>query len=445
MSYAPYIAMHRFGLGSHNPSEMRTIAVNPKAWLMRQLDPRNSTALPGTFWDSVSILKKFTAELQAAETPNERREIRKAGQDFYLSEMEARFQFAGTSNTPLIERLVMFWSNHFTVSCIGKKQLSPIMGAYEREAIRPYVLGKFEDMLLAVARHPAMLNYLDNSRSIGPNSMAGSRRNRGLNENLAREIMELHTLGVNGGYTQDDVIAFAKILTGWTVKGRRQGYGGFQFNNSMHEQRSQIFLGNKYDQMGEAKGIAALKDLAAHPATARFIAIKLARHFISDTPSETSISRLEASFQRSGGDLSDVMKTLVAMSEVWESPYTKVKTPYEMMVATYRLGMGSLRGVDYNKIDRSLTLFDHRPFHAPSPAGWPDTAEDWVSPNATMNRVEWCHSVAQVVQPKYNPVDIAKAALGDAASADTLLWIERAPTAVEGFALFLASPEWQRR
>ena len=199
-------------------------------------------------------------------------------QQVFLAEAKARF--SGTVHVPHIgfgERLAMFWANHFAISAAKGPHVRVIAGAFEREAIRPHVFGRFADMLLAVETHPAMLFFLDNQQSFGPNSVAGQNRKRGLNENLAREILELHTLGVNGGYTQDDVTSLARIITGWTVVGRegRLGPPGtFVFFANAHEPGDQRLLGKTYVDAGFEQGRAALIDLARHPATATHVAVE---------------------------------------------------------------------------------------------------------------------------------------------------------------------------
>ena len=442
MSYEPYIAAHRFGLGS-GVTEMTQIKRNPRGWLLNQLKPGNISVLRGNF-KSTEELTKTVAGIKDMMQKQQINLIKK-GLEVYRSEMEVRFAQAITTDSPLLERLVLFWSNHFTVSAKGKPFISWLVGAYEREAIRPHVLGKFSDMLLAVARHPAMLIYLDNVVSMGPNSQFGKRRGKGLNENLAREILELHTLGVNGGYTQNDVINLAKIITGWTITPPKFGGGGYRFIQFIHEPGTHTLLGKGYSQSGEAQGIAALTDLANHPSTARFIATKMARHFISDTPSEKSIRKLEKTFLNTGGDLRALTETLINMPEVWKTPLPKIKKPYEMIVSTFRLTPVPPDKIDFKRIAQSLALLDHLPFQATSPAGWPDTTESWLSPNSMMNRVEWCHALSQVLRPRENPVMVAKTVLDGVANPETLKWIERAPSPEDGMALLLASPEWQRR
>jgi uncharacterized protein (DUF1800 family) len=258
-------------------------------------------------------------------------------QQIYLEEAKARFDSALNSEIGLIDRLTWFWSNHFCVSA-DKGQVRPICGAYEREAIRANVLGKFSDMLLAVESHPAMLMYLDNAGSIGPHSIAGLRRGKGINENLAREIMELHTLGVHGGYSQDDVTNFAKVITGWTfspLKQDRQHGGEFVFNDRMHEPGAQSVLNRSYDG-GYEQGRAVLLMLARHPATAKHVATKLVRHFIADEPPRPLVDRLAKRFLDTGGDLKEVTKTLVSAPESWDAPRSKLKRPAEWIVSSMR-------------------------------------------------------------------------------------------------------------
>lgn len=439
----PYTTAHRFGLGA-GPKDIQLITQNPQAWLKQQLRADTITDLEGDFASAADLLTDKSAA-GGKPTKEQRREMQKRDRDIYTREVQARFHQAIASRTPLIERLVMFWSNHFTVSVLGKRRLQKLAGAFEREAIRPHVLGKFSDMLLAVTQHPAMLIYLDNVVSFGPNSKVGRKRKRGLNENLAREILELHTLGVNGGYTQDDVIGLAKIITGWTIVPPQKGGGGFKYIDSAHEPGAHVLLGESYPQAGQAQGIEALKDLAIHPSTARFISTKLARHFIADQPPQSAIAKLESVFLETQGDLRAMMESLIDMPEVWQTTLPKVKKPYELVISAFKLADMTAMKSPFKQLLKGLKLLEHRPFMAPSPAGWPDREADWLSPNAMMTRVEWCHAFAQMVKPTDNPHQLAKAVLGDIAKTQTLQWIERAPSAVDGLALLLASPEWQRR
>src|SRR5216683_136684 len=261
-------------------------------------------------------------------------------QKTYRAEALARLQRATIADCGFTERLVAFWSNHFCISA-NKGELARMWaGSFEREAIRPHVLGRFGDMLKAVEQHPAMLFFLDNQQSLGPDSRAGQNRKRGLNENLAREIMELHTLGVGGGYSQEDVTSLARIITGWTFAGR-QGQlgapGSFVFNANAHQPGAQRLLGNTYENNGVAQGEAALADIARHPSTAKFIATKFARHFVADDPPPALVARLQDTFTKTDGDLKALTLALVDSEEAWRAPLTKVRSPYEFLVAAGRL------------------------------------------------------------------------------------------------------------
>jgi uncharacterized protein (DUF1800 family) len=217
-------------------------------------------------------------------------------QKTYRAEALARLQRAVIADCGFVERLVVFWSNHFCISANKGGLARMWAGSFEREAIRPHVLGRFSDMLKAVEQHPAMLFFLDNQQSLGPESRAGENRKRGLNENLAREIMELHTLGVGGGYSQDDVTSLARIITGWTFAGRLGQLGTpgtFVFNANAHQPGAQRLLGKIYENNGVAQGEAALADIARHPSTAKFIATKFVRHFVADDPPPALVARLQ--------------------------------------------------------------------------------------------------------------------------------------------------------
>ena len=239
-----------------------------------------------------------------------------------------------------VERLVAFWSNHFCVSATKAQLLRASAGSFEREAIRPFVLGRFADMLQAVERHPAMLFFLDNVRSIGPASRAGGNGKRGLNENLAREIMELHTLGVGSGYTQADVTSLARVITGWTFAGREGRIGepgAFTFNAAMHEPGDQMVVGHAYLGGGFGQGEAALNDLARHPATAHHLATKLVRHFVADDPPPGAVDRIATVFRQRDGDLRAVASALVDLPEAWSSPSAKMRSPQDLLLATARM------------------------------------------------------------------------------------------------------------
>ena len=359
-------------------------------------------------------------------------------QQIYLQEAQARLDAALNADIGFVERLVWFWSNHF---CVSADKVRPLAGAFEREAIRPHVLGRFADMLVAVESHPAMLIYLDNARSIGPTSFAGLRRGKGLNENLAREILELHTLGVGSGYTQDDVTNFAKIITGWTAVAPKQERGGtFVFNARMHEPGAQMLLGKRYADAGIEQGRAALEDLARHPATARHVAVKLARHFVADAPPESLIASLADAFRRSDGNLKEVARALVAHDEAWRAERSKLKRPAEWLLAAYRT-TGS-PPADVRPFVNAENLLGEPLWRPPAPKGFPDDDAAWM--DGLSQRLELANQLARRTG-HLDPADLLSSALGPIASNDTRQAIGRAESRPQALALLLMSPEFLRR
>jgi uncharacterized protein (DUF1800 family) len=383
------------------------------------------------------------------------------GQRQLRADALARFQRAARAEVGFAERLVHFWSNHFCISAAKGPLVRVAAGCFEREAIRPHVLGRFSAMLQAVESHPAMLAYLDNALSFGPNSPAGRNRNRGLNENLAREILELHTLGVRSGYTQGDVTEFARALTGWSLAGQAgagQGEpapaamamdgaqpGGFQFRPALHEPGARSLLGRSYADAGEGQGLAILHDLAAAPATARHVATKLARHFVADDPPPAVVDRLVAAFQRSGGDLPTVYRALVESPEAWTAGPGKFKTPWDWTLSSLR-ALGR-RELSANTQAAPLLNQLGQPVWRPgSPAGYDDVAASWAAPDALVRRVELAQRLAAQTGDSVDPRTLAPRLLpGDALRESTATAIARAESASTGLALLLVSPEFLRR
>ncbi|MGE5148253.1 MAG: DUF1800 domain-containing protein [Candidatus Eiseniibacteriota bacterium] len=443
---AGFIAANRFGFGPR-PGDLAAIGGAPRDWLLDQL--ARPAALPAELRDLPP------GRQGAAEFLRVRRDgaeaIKTLAQTKFKAELfreiNARTLAMIKSATPFRERLVAFWSNHFTVSA-SRFYVAPIAGGFEREAIRPHVTGKFVDMLLAVARHPAMLFYLDNISSIGPNSIAGRRTKRGLNENLAREIMELHTLGVDGGYTQEDVTSFARMLTGWSVDGvppRGEPTGAFRFFALAHEPGDKTLLGKRYPEAGEDEAEAALRDLARHPSTARFIATKLVRHFVADDPPPTAVARIARVFTETDGDLGRVSAALINLDEAWAAPLPKMKSPYDFVVSAARAVGLTETPAPPNGFVASLHVLSQVPFTAPSPKGWPDTAADWLSPEALMHRIEWARAFAARLPDILRPKQLYADTIAPVATETTRSGIELAPSGVEGNAMILASVEFQRR
>ncbi|BAL79227.1 DUF1800 domain-containing protein [Bradyrhizobium cosmicum] len=367
-------------------------------------------------------------------------------QKTFRAEALARLQRATLVECGFTERLVVFWSNHFCISA-SKGELARIWaGAFEREAIRPHVLGRFADMLKAVEQHPAMLFFLDNQQSLGPDSRAGQNRKRGLNENLAREIMELHTLGVGGGYTQEDVTSLARIITGWTFAGR-QGQlgtpGSFVFNANAHQPGAQMLLGKTYEATGLAQGEAALADIARHPSTANFVATKFVRHFVADDPPPALVARLRDVFVRTDGDLKAMATALVDSDEAWKAPLTKIRSPYDFLVASGRL----LARVpeDPGAYLSSLNLLGQPMWTPAGPNGFPDTSAAWAAPEGMKLRLDIAAQMGARLGNNIDPLDLLEFAAADAASIETRKTIERAESRQQALALLLMSPEMQRR
>ena len=367
-------------------------------------------------------------------------------QKTYRAEALARLQRAMIADCGMVERLVTFWSNHFCISA-GKGELARMWaGSFEREAIRPHVLGRFADMLRATEQHPAMLFFLDNQRSVGPDSRAGRNRKQGLNENLAREIMELHALGVGGGYSQQDVTSLARIITGWTFAGK-QGQlgapGSFVFNANAHQPGAQTLLGKIYEDSGVGQGEAALADIARHPATAKFIAAKFARHFVADDPPLALVARLQDVFRKSDGDLMALTTALVDSGEAWRAPLTKLRSPYEFLVAAGRL----LARIPEDPAPYLNGLNQlGQPLWSPTgPNGFPDSNAAWAAPEGMKLRLDISAQIASRLGDNVDPRDLLELVAADAASTETRQSIERAATRQQALALLLMSPEFQRR
>jgi uncharacterized protein (DUF1800 family) len=475
------VALNRFAFGARGGgSDLARAATDPRGFLKAELQqpavakietstlPPTNVALQAVYAEQQQ--KKMEREATAAANapasrPNSPDMMRAVGsadtmvkgdptkqidqpiaQKFMRADAMARFKCIAHAEVGFAERLVHFWSNHFCVSAAKGPQVRAIAGCFEREAIRPHVLGHFADMLLAVEQHPAMLFYLDNAQSFGPNSKAGQRRKRGLNENLAREILELHTLGVDGGYTQADVTALARIITGWMFAGRagRLGEpGSFVFFPNAHEPGSQTLLGKVCPAGGIEQGEAALADLARHPATARHIARKLARHFVADDPPECLVARLAKEFRDTEGDLKRVATALVDSDEAWTTPAAKMRTLSEFMMA-------ALRAIDRMPDDPGailgpLAAMGMPLWQPPGPNGWPDTVAAWASPEGMKSRLDVSAAISARVKNLINPSELLDAFAGDAASAETRQAVARAESRQQGLALLLMSPEFQRR
>ncbi len=363
-------------------------------------------------------------------------------------EILARARLAATTPAGFRERWALFWSNHFTVAA-KDTPVTVAVGPFEREAIRPHVFGRFEDMLVAASRHPGMLLYLDQVQSIGPGSPTGIKRagKVGLNENLGREIMELHTVGADAGYTQADVTEFARALTGWTMGGANtppEQQGAFLYRANVHEPGPRTVMGRLYGEGGDDQARAVLRDLAASPHTADHLARKIATHFVADDPPPALVARLRAAYLKSRGDLSQVAVALISAPEAWAPAPRKFKTPYEYLISSYRAADTAPRDPGKDIIN-PLSSLGMKPFAAPQPNGWSEMGADWAAPDAVVKRLTWAQGFAAANTPQTPPPDEARSVLGARLTDKTFTTISRAETRPEAFAILLMSPEFQRR
>jgi uncharacterized protein (DUF1800 family) len=435
------IAFARFGLGRRRDEP---VPPDPRAWLRTQLMAPDAAPSDGLLSTTDILTQLWTLKQQDKADAVERARTGTKGATPSFLELtrshEATALLANALVTPagFRERLVWFWANHFTVA--ARNEFSGVcLGAYIREAIRPNVTGRFSDMLLAVMRHPAMLGYLDQFRSVGPNSLAGQRHNEGLNENLARECLELHTVSPASGYTQADVTNFAKVLTGWSFQTDRDPRG-FLFRPNAHEPGTKIVMGGTWPE-GEEGGVQLLEWLAKHPYTYRHLATKLARHFVADEPPPDAITQIETALRNTDGDLGTTSAVLIDLQGAW-TPLTKLRTPQEYVIACLR-AVGAHPDAE-PKLQNMIGALGQPVFRPPFPIGWPDRAADWSNPAAILQRVDFAYQFAGRVTDQ-EPAQVAQDALGPLLRPETLNEIRHAGSRQDGLALALASPEFQRR
>jgi uncharacterized protein (DUF1800 family) len=441
------IALNRFGLGAR-PDE--PALADPQQWLLAQLltyDPLPAAwkSLPRTtaIVESWNTMQRSVRQAPAGERSGIRENYLREGSREYQAGVGARTTSALQTQTPFVERLVHFWANHFAVS-VDKLLIVGMAGGFEADAIRPNVLGNFEDLLLAAIRHPAMLLYLDQAQSAGPGSAMASR-GRGLNENLAREILELHTIGVRSGYTQEDVKEFARALTGWTLPGEASTANDstFRFVPALHEPGPRNMLGKTYAEAGEEQARAMIRDLVAAPATALHVASKLARHFVADEPPQALVRQLAATFTRTKGDLPSIYRDLIASPLAWQPAPEKFKSPWEWSISSLRaLGYRALAATQASNL---MTQLGQPVWRPGSPAGYKDTAATWAGPDALLRRVEVAQRFAQDASNTMDARDLAPRVLAGPLSEATSIAVARAESRGTALALLLVSPEFLRR
>jgi len=477
-SIAAAIALNRFGLGAR-PGELASVEKDPAGWLRQQLKG-SPPVLSGEGLESsadtlaqVLALRKDAVEARQAKKQGDEEAARVAAalklpaiyRPKYIAETHARFAHAVGTDRPFLERLTQFWTNHFAVS-VDKIVVLGIAGAMEREAIRPNVTGHFVDLLVAVEKHPAMILYLDNQASVGPNSRAagflqrrgggqGGGRKADINENLAREILELHTLGVDGGYTQADVTTFALAISGWSIGGegpnrRLLRFGGgsgkpgeFHFRDVLHEPGAKELLGKRYADGGVKQGESILRDLAMRPETARHVCTKLARHFIADDPPGAAVERMTQAWLAHRGSLPKVYEALLSSPEAWSQPLAKFKTPVDYIYSAYR-GL-ALPVNDKRRTLQSFEALGQRNLMPGSPAGWPDTSADWDGSSALLKRIAWSDALSQRMGDARNARELAPQLLGATLGEATTRAVARAESGAQALTLLLASPEFMRR
>jgi uncharacterized protein (DUF1800 family) len=419
-------ALIRFGLGRRGTEAPPG---DPHAWLAAQITGPDAAKFPPnlpTTADGLTLLR----EQHKLKEP--------LVQPALQADQQAQTAELVTTTAPFRERLVWFWANHFTVS-LRQGDTGAVAGPFVREAIRPHVTGTFFDMLLAVMRHPAMLMYLDNAGSVGPNSPAGQRSHRGLNENLARECLELHTLSPAGKYTQADVTSLAAIITGWSVE-MSSLQPGFVFRADAHEPGPKTLLSRSFPP-GDAGGILALDFLAHHPATYRHLATKLVRHFVADAPPTQAVGAVEARLRETNGDLGEAALALIRLPQAW-TPLVKFRTPFDYSVAYIRL---LDMPVDKNSpLPGALNTLAQPVWGAPLPNGWPDAAESWVAPEAMIRRIDWAYGLSAHLGDR-DPVDLADMALGPFLRPATIAAMRGAGSRRDALTLLLTSPEFFRR
>jgi uncharacterized protein (DUF1800 family) len=512
---AATLALHRFGFGpigvAFAPFSIATLAADPRGALLAELDRPTPTSVAANLPSSAEAARAvsdFRAEDQASRKLAQRAQKQADARDgsamatagdagramtppinpapmnaapttaaamtgaptnpkvetkelplpqrLFQDEAAVHLNAAVGANIGFVERLVWFWSNHF---CISADKDIAMVGAYEREAIRPYVLAHFGDMLAAVEGHPAMLFYLDNVQSMGADSIAGINRDKGLNENLAREILELHTLGVRSGYSQSDVTSFANVLTGWTwIDPNEPAHGGeFLFNKRLHQPGDKTVLGKLYADTGVEQGRAVLADLARNFATAQHIAGKLARHFVADDAPPMLVAKLAKTFNDTGGNLKELARTLVTADEAWAPQRAKLKKPSEWLIGTLRLASanpyGSISLADPTRanvpragVGRILNfqaVLGEPLWRPPAPNGYPDTDAAWI--DGVPRRLDIANQLAGQLPADVDPLDLLERAVGPLASADTRQTIARAESRTQAFALLVMAPEFLRR
>ena len=479
--------LNRIGFGARPGDVERVRQTGLEAYIDQQLHPeripdtaatsrltgfqtlgKSPRDLADEYFAPAVLARRAAKESAGNDAPNDGKPTRTAEQMAALQKQRDVLQElsdqkvlrAVYSDRQLEEVMTDFWFNHFNVFA-GKGATAIYLTEYERDVIRPHALGKFRDLLGATAKSPAMLFYLDNWQSAGPNApdprkVTQSRQKRGLNENYGRELMELHTLGVDGGYTQQDVIEVARCFTGWTIRQPRQG-GGFQFDPRLHDNGKKLVLGRVISHGGERDGEEVLDILATQPSTARFISTKLVRKFVSDDPPAALVDRAAARFHETHGDIREVVRAIVTSPEFFTAAAyrAKVKTPFEFVVSTVRATGSEIANAA--PLAQTIRQLGEPLYMCQPPTGYADRAEAWVNTGTLLNRMNFAVALVggrlRGVQPSGLTLDSATGAreqlvdgvLAADVSAATAQTIAKAHDAQQAAALVLESPEFPRR
>jgi uncharacterized protein (DUF1800 family) len=439
------IAFNRFGLGAR-PGDYTRISAGPVYALRAELQTPNIAAIVNP------NLPSYETACFESQFDFERAE------PIWQAEMNARVDKHRSVEIGFVERLVLFWSNHFSMSVNKIETIRATIGQWERDVVRRHVLGRFTDMLRGTIEHPAMLAYLDNESSIGPNSPIGQSWGVGYNENLAREILELHTVGSAGGYTEADVTAFAKMLTGWSYVrgweadngsqgGSEENRGQFIYRPDWHEPGEFTLMGKTYPEVGKQQVESALDDLAMHPATAEHIAFKLVRHFITDTPTAAMVDPIKQTFLQTGGDLKAVALALLDLPQAWSTPLVKLRTPYEYQIAAYRVLGVRYRNSEPWVLSEALKALNQMEWESRSPEGYSDETPTWLNPDAMRVRLNIAQYLSWLFarNSRRNVPVLADGLFGHALSQATRRRLVDAYNSSEALTILFASPEFQRR
>jgi uncharacterized protein (DUF1800 family) len=444
VSVGPESAVLRFGLGAR-PGELKQAAGDPLGWLKSQIVETGADQPSGALPPSDKVLSDLD-ELQRDEARDPKRPGELSA-DAYAgrvanAEIFARAALGVQTSAGFRERWALFWANHFSITAQDAGTLA-LAGPFEREAIRPNVFKRFEDLAVAALKHPAMLIYYDQAQSAGPSSVAVKAHGGGASENLGRELMELHTVGTGAGYTQADVHEMALALTGWSVGvfPEPQAYR-FVFRPDNHEPGPRRVMGRAFDGAPAQQAETIVRDLCRRSATAHRLALKIARHFVSDNPPAALVERLRQAYLQSDGSLAAVATALVEAPESWSASAGKFKTPQDFYLSVRR----ALAQPPPKQEEpyQTCNFLEQPIYSAPSPAGWPDAAEAWASPSGLAKRAAWLLGTTSRVPSDRELIAIADDALGARLRPETLRAI-RASSADSPLPLLFLSPEFLRR